>query len=185
MHGIYAHTLTRHQRGAALRYLMFLKEKRSGEVKGRGCADGRKQRLYKTKEETSSPTVSIKALFLTCLMDAIEGRTVLICDIPGAFMQADIDEIIHLRLDGPILAALLRIEPSYAAFVTYERNKPVLYTELDKALYGTLQAALLFWERLSSFLTRKLGLKINHTTSVWPTRISTGTNAPSPGTLMT
>ena len=161
MHGIHAHTLTRHQRGAALRYLMFLKEKRSGDVKGRGCADGRKQRLYKTKEETSSPTVSTEALFLTCIQDAFEARSVLICDIPGAFMQADIDEIIHIRLDGPILNALLRIEPSYKEFVTLENGKQVLYTELDKALYGTLQAALLFWERLSKFLTGRLGFIIN------------------------
>ena len=164
MHGVYAQDLTRHQRGAALRYLMFLKEKRSGDVKGRGCADGRKQRLYKTKEETSSPTVSIEALFLTCAVDAIERRAVLICDIPGAFMQADIDEVVHIQhIDGPILSALLRIDPSYATkFVTTERGKPVLYTELlDKALYGTLQAALLFWQRLSEFLVNRLGFEIN------------------------
>ena len=85
-------------------------------------------------------------------MDAIEGWTVLICDIPGAFMQADIDEILHLRLDGLILQGLLCIEPSYVSFVTHKRNKPVLYTKLNKALFGTLQAALLFWERLSQFL---------------------------------
>jgi hypothetical protein len=31
----------------ALEYLMFLKKKRSGKIKGRGCADGRKQRVYR------------------------------------------------------------------------------------------------------------------------------------------
>ena len=37
--------------------------------------------------------------------------------------------------------------------VTYERGKPVIYTELKKVLYGTLlQATLLFWKELSSFL---------------------------------
>ena len=45
-----AHEITNQQKKAALKYLMFLKEKRDGVVKGRGCADGRKQRLYKTKE---------------------------------------------------------------------------------------------------------------------------------------
>jgi hypothetical protein len=140
---------------------MFLKEKRSGDVKGRGCADGRKQRMYKTKEETSSPTVSTEALFLTYIIDAIEQRSVLICDIPGAFMQADINKMLHLLLDDPILEALLRIEPSYKQFLTTKLNKPVLYTELDKALYGTLQAALLFWERLSGFLVEQLDFKIN------------------------
>eukprot|EP00957_Ditylum_brightwellii_P115640 8820673-Ditylum_brightwellii.AAC.1 len=81
----------------ALRYLMFLKEKRSGEVKGRGCADGRKQRVYKTKEEAHAPTVSTEAMFLTAIIDAMEGRDVAIVDIPGAFTQAKIDELVHVN----------------------------------------------------------------------------------------
>eukprot|EP00957_Ditylum_brightwellii_P059891 4546885-Ditylum_brightwellii.AAC.1 len=56
MHPVDVKSLTYEQKMSALRYLMFLKEKRSGEVKCRGCADGRKQRIYKTKEETHAPT---------------------------------------------------------------------------------------------------------------------------------
>ena len=144
LHGVSHDNLTLDQRHAALQYLMFLKEKRSGVIKGCGCADGRKQRLYKSKEETSSPTVSIEALLLTCLIDAMEDRAVMVCDIPGAFMQADIDEIIHVKMDGAILEVLLQMDPSYHQFVATERGKNVLYTQLDKALYGTLQASLLF-----------------------------------------
>ena len=44
-------------RKQALGYLVFLKRKRSGKIKGRGCADGQHQREYITKEESSSPTV--------------------------------------------------------------------------------------------------------------------------------
>jgi hypothetical protein len=32
----------------------------------------------------------------------------------------------------------------YSQFVTQERGEPVLYVELLKAIYGTLQAVLLF-----------------------------------------
>eukprot|EP00980_Cylindrotheca_fusiformis_P019025 scaffold6394_cov98-Cylindrotheca_fusiformis.AAC.1 len=140
---------------------MFLKEKRSGKIKGRGCADGRKQRIYKTKEETSSPTISVEALFLSCLIDAIERRHVMVVDIPGAFMHADIDELIHVKLVGDIAELLLRVDPSYQKYVTYEKGKKVIYTELDKALYGTLQAALLFWENLVDFLVNKHGFALN------------------------
>jgi len=35
--------LTYDERKKALRYLMFLKEKRDGSIKARGCADGRPQ----------------------------------------------------------------------------------------------------------------------------------------------
>ena len=145
MHGRKHNELTREDKKKALQYLMFLKEKRSGRIKGRGCADGRKQRLYKSKEETSSPTISLEALFLTCLIDAKEGRKVVTLDIPGAFMQADMDEKIHIKLEGDLALLLVRLDPSYKRYLAYlgKRKIPTIYTELSKALYGTLQAALL------------------------------------------
>ena len=84
--------LSRGERRSALQYLMFLKRKRDGTIKGRGCADGRVQRTYTSKEESSSPTVSIEATTITCAIAAAENRCVATVDIPGAFMQADMDE---------------------------------------------------------------------------------------------
>ena len=106
MHGRKSHELTREQKRVALRYLMFLKQKRCGKIKGRGCADGRKQKLYKTKEESSSPTIHIESLFLSCIIDALEKREVVTLDIPGAFMQADIDELIRVKLVGELVDLL-------------------------------------------------------------------------------
>ena len=45
-----ARTMTRVDKRSALEYLMFLKKERCGRIKGRGCADGRKQRGHMTKE---------------------------------------------------------------------------------------------------------------------------------------
>ena len=73
----------------SLSYLVFLKRKRSERVKARSCADGRPQRKYISKLESSAPTVKTHALFLSCLIDAIKGRRVVIADIPGAFLSAD------------------------------------------------------------------------------------------------
>ena len=42
------------ERKKALRYLMFLKEKRDGTIKARGCADGRPHRIYTSKEDTTN-----------------------------------------------------------------------------------------------------------------------------------
>jgi hypothetical protein len=42
-------SLSNEQRSKALNYLMFLKQKRDGAIKGRECADGRKQRKKITK----------------------------------------------------------------------------------------------------------------------------------------
>jgi Reverse transcriptase (RNA-dependent DNA polymerase) len=158
---VFADSMTREQKLQALRYLMFLKEKRCGRIKARGCADGRKQRLWKTKEETSSPTVRTNSLFLTAIIAALEGRKVVTVDIPGAFMQTDIDELIHVKLEDEIVDVLLMVDSEYAEFVTYENGKKVLYVELQKALYGTLQASLLFWKELSHFLVSTLGFEFN------------------------
>jgi hypothetical protein len=132
MNGTKSHELTKEQKRRALKYLMFLKEKRCGRIKGRGCADGRKQRLYKTKEETSSPTpISIEAVLFSCMIDAMEDCDVATLDIPGAFtrcMQAMIDEEVHIKFDGKLIDLLCQVNPSLSKFVGMENGKKVLCT---------------------------------------------------------
>ena len=43
-------------------------------MKARGCADESPQQEYITKEESSSPTVSLYALMGSCLMDAMDEK---------------------------------------------------------------------------------------------------------------
>ena len=158
----YRTDLSADDRHKALNYLMYLKQKRCGRIKARGCADRRKQRVYKGKDETSSLTVSTEALFLSCVIDAQEGCNVVTVDIPGAFMHSEMDEVLHLRLDGPMAELLCKVdEKKYRQYMYYEKKKPVLYVQLMRALYGTLQAALLFWINLSTFLTEELGFELN------------------------
>jgi hypothetical protein len=150
MEAKHSRDLTPKERQDALAYLMFLKRKRCGKVKGRGCADGRKQREWTEKSESSSPTISNNAVFLTAVVDALEGRDVAIADVPGAFMQVDMDEIVHVRFTGIMVEKLLEIDPEmYSPYVVYEGKQKVMYVELLKALYGTLRASRLFWEKLS------------------------------------
>ena len=90
---------------------MFLKQKRTGQIKGRGCVDGRKQRLYTPKDEASSPTVATESVLLSCVIDAKERRDVATVDIPGAFMQGDQDETVHMRLEGTLAELLIKCDP--------------------------------------------------------------------------
>lgn len=76
----------------------------------------------------------------------------IMCNIPGVFMQVDMDKEVLLKLDGDIVMLLIQIYDSYQKFLVHENGKPMIYTQLDKALYDTLQAALLFWEDLSGYL---------------------------------
>jgi hypothetical protein len=139
-----------------------LKEKRTGKIKARGCADGRKQRLYKTPEEVSSPTVRTESVMLLCTIEAKERRMVAMADVPGAFMQEDIDEEVYIRMSGPLAKILIKVDPTvYQEHVVMEGVVPVIYARLSKALYGTLKAALLFWQEFSSMLIKDLGFIVN------------------------
>jgi len=81
-------------------------------VTARGCADGRPQREYTRKEEVSSPTISLEAMMLSCTIDAKEGRYVIVMDIPGAFLHADMDGEVHMVLEGTIAELIVKLDPS-------------------------------------------------------------------------
>ena len=157
---IHKSQLTKEQIRQALGYLMFLKRKRNGKIKGRGCADGRKQRGHIAKEDTVSPTVSTEAVFITAIVDAMEKREVAVVDIPGAFMQVIMDKDVYMRITGLMVDLLIEIDKSYKQFVVYERGGKVIYVEFLRALYGTLRAARLFWEKLTS-VVKSWGFEIN------------------------
>ena len=133
---------------------MFMKEKQCGKIKARGCTDGRKQRETTNKQDATSPTDAIESVMITATIDAMEERDVATVDIPGAFMQADIEEVVHVRFEGEIAEMLVKLDPAmYQKYVKDHNGKSVLYVELIKALYGTLKAAMLFWKLLTSKLT--------------------------------
>jgi hypothetical protein len=140
---------------------MFLTQKRCGCIKAQGCANGRKQQETTSKEDTSAPTIAIESVMLSATIDTMEEQDVATLDIPGAFMQADIDNVVHVKFEGKIAEMLVRMDPKlYRKYVKNKHGKSVLYVELLKALYGTLKAVLLFWRLLSSKLVL-LGFKIN------------------------
>ena len=63
----------------------MLKQKRDGKIKGRACADGRKQRRYIKRDKVSSPTVQLESLMITLLIDAYEKRDVAMADVVGVY----------------------------------------------------------------------------------------------------
>ena len=74
---ILASELSKEDKVRALRMIMFIKRKRCGRIKARGCADGRKQRNYIPKEDASSPIVSTEGLMISYVLDAKENFKVL------------------------------------------------------------------------------------------------------------
>ena len=161
---LHAKDLSWDEKKKALESLIFITEKRNGDIKARKVADGSKQRTYDgyDKSDGSAPTVITESIFLTGVIDAHEGRAVAVLDIANAFLQADNDETVNMVLRGKLAEMMVRLDPSvYREYVTYSaKGVPMLYVRLSKALYGMLRAALLFYKRLRSEL-EDMGFEVN------------------------
>ena len=106
---------------------MFLKEKRDGLIKGRGVEDGKKQREKIKPKDATSPTVSTEAVMLTATINALEGQEVVVVDIPGAYLSADMDNEEHVVFRGTLAEMMVMANPElYRPFLSYETGKPVL-----------------------------------------------------------
>ena len=82
------------------------------KIKGRICIDEIKQHLTTSKDTVSVPTVSTEALMLTYTIHALRGRDVDTVDIPGAFMQADMEgNDINMKLEEKMMNLLAKLNP--------------------------------------------------------------------------
>jgi len=135
-----ASKLSREQRMCALSSLLFLKEKCTGDVKGRACINGAPQRAYISKEETASPTVSTESTFITATIAAAEKRKVRCYDVPSAFVNTDVDEDVIMVLQGDLADMMVQIAPeTYRKYITTDKKGTrILYVKLQKALYGLM-----------------------------------------------
>ena len=70
---------------------------------------------------------------LTATIDAMERRDIATVDIPGGFMQADIDEEVHVKFEGEMAKMLVRINPAlYMKYIRNHNGKSVLlYVKLQ------------------------------------------------------
>ena len=81
--------MTASEQRKAQEALMFLTEKNDKRVKGRMVYNGKPTREWLSRQDLSSPTAALESIFITGVIDAHEGRDVMTCDIPNAFIQAD------------------------------------------------------------------------------------------------
>ena len=140
-----------------IRSSMFLKSKfdavgRFEKIKARLVADGRGQdrTLY---PDTSSPTVAVQSLMMCLVLAAKENRKAAKIDIGGAYLNAEMEgEEVIMELDETLSMIVLQILPDAEQYM--ERGK--LWVKLDKALYGCVQSAKLWYEKLTRVL-REMG----------------------------
>ncbi len=157
--------LNKKQKQTIMEPHIFMKMKRTGEIKGRTVADGNEQRGYIDKEESSSPTVATESVIITSIVNAIEECQTAIIDIPNAFIQTVVEDkkkqvIIHVP--RMLVDILVKIAPKvYKPFVTYDKKgNNQLLLECLNALDGTIVASLLYYQKFTRSLKGK-GYEMN------------------------
>ena len=95
-----------------------------------------------------------QSVFTIAAIAAAEFRSVLTMDIGGAFLNASMKNsksgvVVHMRLDKLMSTLLIQLDPTYQKFL---QRDGTLIVELDKALYGCVEAAKLWYEELSCWV---------------------------------
>jgi hypothetical protein len=156
-------TMTIEERQKTVDALMFLTEKRDKSVKGRMVYNGKPTREWLSREDSSSPTAALESIMLTAIVDAKEGRDVMTCGIPNAFIQTKLPNIektnerVIMKITG-VLVDLLVVDISpevYGPYVVYDKQKKALYVQVLRGLYGMLVAALLWYNNFRKALEDK------------------------------
>ena len=146
--------LSARQLKSVIRSFMFLKTKFDAlgnfdKLKARLVGDGASQdkTLY---DNISSPTVALQSVMMCLCIAAREGRKIAAIDIGGAYLNAEMTgEEVYMELE-PMLARLLAKECPEVKPYLDERGK--LICKLDRALYGCVQSAKLWYDTLVEFL---------------------------------
>jgi hypothetical protein len=104
---------------------------------------------------------------ITAVIDAVEKRDVMTCDIPNAFIQAlmpemkDGEERVMMTITGVLVGILVELNPQlYGPYEVYEKRGKVRYVRVLRAIYGMLEAALLWYKKFRSEL-EEVGFKFN------------------------
>ncbi len=159
---LYADKLSKEEKLKTLTSLIVLKEKQDGNVKARSCANGSVQRDHVAKEEAVAPTVALESVFVTATIDAKEKQKVVRIDIPGAFLHAKNEDYVIMKRNGLLAELMVKTDPKiYWKYVTIKKGRQVLYLCLQKALYGMMKSALLFYRKLIQEL-KEMGLRLRY-----------------------
>ena len=125
------------------------------KVKARLVGGGdRQDRAQYTRSETSAPTCSITGTLARIALAQAEGEEVVVTDISCAYLNARMpktnpDKIVIMRIDPYITSMLAKTDPSMTQFIGKDGS---LLVELDRALYGCVESARLWYNELSTTL---------------------------------
>ena len=92
---------------------------------------------------------SLESIFNMLKLVAVEKRHLLILDIDGAYLNAEIDRSVYMFIEPELVNILVNINAGYAK---YRDVKGRVLTQIDKAMYGLVQSAKLWYETITGVL---------------------------------
>ena len=166
--GVHVGELSPTQRKKILRSIMNVVEKylptlnsegdrQIDKVKARLCVDGRAQaREDYQRDEIESPTANSASIFTVAQIAAAENRFVMVGDVGSAYLNAHMpmdkpDKILHMFIEKNVANEIIRQDKTFAPF---QRHDGSLLVRLDKALYGCIESAKLWYTEIAGTLAR-------------------------------
>ncbi len=94
--------------------------------------------------------MSTEAVFITILVDAYKEDNVSCFEISGTILHADSDKDITMILKGRLTELMVQVVPNlYRKYISVDRKgMAILYIKMQKAIYGLLRSALIFYRKL-------------------------------------
>ena len=133
---------------------------RSVKDKGRIIAGGHRQNKQDFVN-LSTQTVNTESVFILLAVAAYEKRTLMVVDVKGAYLNADMSspngKDTFIKVDRSLAKMFVRVEPNLGRFVAADGT---LLLRLDKALYGCIQSSALWQEKLTATLI-EMGFRIS------------------------
>ena len=97
--------------------------------------------------------VELKATMINSTIEAHEGRDVGTIYMSGEYLYPYSYEEVIIIPKGRLAEILTNIDPKlYRKYIFLEKGVKVLYVNLQKAIYGLLRSALLFYLKLAIYL---------------------------------
>ena len=93
-------------------------------------------------------------LIITSVIDTHKGCLVAVMGILGAYLHALNNDFMLMCYRSKLVEMAVKVDPKlYSKYVmTSARGDPIIYVKLNKALYGLLKSALLWYKKLRSEL---------------------------------
>ena len=111
--------------------------------------DGRAQvREDYAPDEVVSPTASIAATFTVAQIAAVKNRFIMVGDVGSAYTPMEKpDKILHMYIDKNVADTIIKQDISF-----YRRHNGGLVVRLDKAFYGCIESAKLWYNEIAGTL---------------------------------